>query len=193
MSTSADRIYLYVPFEEKERAKALGARWDAERKCWYVARAGDLRVFGQWLDQEPCRDDCDFYLIASSSAYVAATRTQCWKCRAPTPVVCLYCADGTIAGERYEGFTVSNITAIDAALERQLERWPFLRFGRGGRECDRYLGNHCVHCDVLQQDYYMHCEPGGAFFTLIDAPSGAIELTPLTGEVRLTGDEGFEP
>ncbi|MGH8228392.1 MAG: DUF5710 domain-containing protein, partial [Steroidobacteraceae bacterium] len=31
-----DRIYLYVPFEEKERVRRLGGRWDARLKCWYL-------------------------------------------------------------------------------------------------------------------------------------------------------------
>lgn len=30
--------YLNVPFEEKEQAKALGARWDSARKMWFVPR-----------------------------------------------------------------------------------------------------------------------------------------------------------
>lgn len=28
---------LAVPFSERDRAKAAGARWDGERRCWYVA------------------------------------------------------------------------------------------------------------------------------------------------------------
>lgn len=34
---SDGRMYLDVPIEEKDEAKALGARWDASVKCWYVA------------------------------------------------------------------------------------------------------------------------------------------------------------
>ena len=30
-----DRIYLAVPFAEKDRAKAKGAKWDSEQKKWY--------------------------------------------------------------------------------------------------------------------------------------------------------------
>ena len=29
------RIYLNVPYEEKEEAKKLGAKWDPGRKKWY--------------------------------------------------------------------------------------------------------------------------------------------------------------
>lgn len=30
------RVYLDVPFEEKDRAKSAGAQWDNDVKCWYV-------------------------------------------------------------------------------------------------------------------------------------------------------------
>jgi hypothetical protein len=30
------RINLLTPFAEKDAVKALGARWDAAKKCWYI-------------------------------------------------------------------------------------------------------------------------------------------------------------
>ncbi len=36
VSGKEGRIYLDVPFEEKERAKNAGAQWDSEVKAWYV-------------------------------------------------------------------------------------------------------------------------------------------------------------
>ncbi len=38
------RIYLRVPYEEKEEAKQLGARWDPDRKQWYVPPAMTVNV-----------------------------------------------------------------------------------------------------------------------------------------------------
>jgi len=35
---SSNRVYLYVPFEERERVKSLGAKWDGETKRWYVSK-----------------------------------------------------------------------------------------------------------------------------------------------------------
>jgi hypothetical protein len=32
----ASKIYLNVPFEYKNKAKALGAKWDIQEKQWYV-------------------------------------------------------------------------------------------------------------------------------------------------------------
>ena len=34
--TDCVRIYLELPYEQKEKGKRLGARWDRERKQWYV-------------------------------------------------------------------------------------------------------------------------------------------------------------
>jgi hypothetical protein len=45
-------MYLKVPFAEKEEAKALGARWDAAKKKWYVPAGKDPEPFSQWaMDQ----------------------------------------------------------------------------------------------------------------------------------------------
>ena len=29
-------IYLHVPFEQKDDAKSMGAKWDSEKKLWYA-------------------------------------------------------------------------------------------------------------------------------------------------------------
>jgi len=40
---------LYVPFEEKDEAKALGARWNKEKKKWYVPDQVDEAPFERWF------------------------------------------------------------------------------------------------------------------------------------------------
>jgi hypothetical protein len=40
--------YLIVPFDEKEEAKSLGARWDQEKKKWYVPVGKDIGPFRKW-------------------------------------------------------------------------------------------------------------------------------------------------
>jgi len=42
------RFDLKVPFAEKDAAKALGARWDAANKLWYVADKADMAPFAKW-------------------------------------------------------------------------------------------------------------------------------------------------
>jgi hypothetical protein len=40
---------LKVPYAEKDQAKALGARWNAERKTWYVPDGQPAAPFEKWL------------------------------------------------------------------------------------------------------------------------------------------------
>lgn len=44
-----DRTYLKTTFQEKEKVKALGARWDPEAGQWYVPTGLDLLPFLAWL------------------------------------------------------------------------------------------------------------------------------------------------
>ena len=39
-----EKIYLNVPFPEKDKAKALGARWDANAKKWYYINPNDVHA-----------------------------------------------------------------------------------------------------------------------------------------------------
>ena len=43
------RTYLNCPFAEKDEAKSLGARWDAQKKRWYVQDVQDLGPFARWI------------------------------------------------------------------------------------------------------------------------------------------------
>ncbi len=45
------KTYLNVPFAQKDAAKALGARWDAANKKWYVPANKDITPFEQWQTQ----------------------------------------------------------------------------------------------------------------------------------------------
>jgi hypothetical protein len=42
-------LFLDVPFSQKDEAKALGARWNAEKKRWYVPDGINQTPFGRWL------------------------------------------------------------------------------------------------------------------------------------------------
>lgn len=42
-------IYLTAGFRDKDKVKALGARWDPSRKSWYAPGGADLTLFRPWL------------------------------------------------------------------------------------------------------------------------------------------------
>jgi hypothetical protein len=41
-------MILKVPYADKDKAKALGARWNAQRKVWYVPDGTAVTPFEQW-------------------------------------------------------------------------------------------------------------------------------------------------
>ena len=70
------RINLVTPFAEKDAVKALGARWDAAKKCWYIIDVADLAPFKRWIpDMEAAVD--------VSGAVPKVTKR---KITSPTPV-----------------------------------------------------------------------------------------------------------
>ncbi len=44
------REYLTVPYDDKDQAKRLGARWDAAARRWYVPDGTDPAPFARWRD-----------------------------------------------------------------------------------------------------------------------------------------------
>jgi hypothetical protein len=43
------RIYIDVPYAQKDEAKLLGARWDAEVRRWYITDKQDVLLFSKWF------------------------------------------------------------------------------------------------------------------------------------------------
>lgn len=56
-TVSDDKVWLDVPYKQKDEVKALGARWDRAERSWYVPAGLDVTPFEQWraapkVDQE---------------------------------------------------------------------------------------------------------------------------------------------
>lgn len=52
VESNATRIYLNVPFEEKDQARSAGARWDGDKKQWYYLSDQDSNAFGKWFSSD---------------------------------------------------------------------------------------------------------------------------------------------
>jgi hypothetical protein len=179
------RTYLFVPPEEDAQVKALGARRDTESMCWYIDTDADPSRFSKWMAES--ENDPEF-TITSDDAYVASTIVPCSTCHIDIEVICIFCESGTVSSEPLTQFTVSDLSAMDDGLKRQLELWPdFYLVGDQG-----YYANHCPQCHAPQDDMDLHSEPDHPFFNIPRAAPGAIELTPLEGTIQLSGSESFE-
>lgn len=182
-----DRTYLYVPPEEHEVVRSAGAHWDDRLKCWYIVPGDDSARFARWLGTD--RDG--ELAIISDHAYVAATTVPCCSCGRPIEVICIYCESGTASGEPLTLFTVTDILGVDEPLAKQLSSWPAFRPIEDPGPDGTRLANHCPHCGTEQDDRDLHSEPGAPFFDIPNAVPGTIRLTPLAGEIRLSGDEHY--
>ena len=73
---------LNVPYQEKEQAKALGARWSTAQKAWYVPKGVSVEAFAQWIPELN-------YNIKADKFYIARTISVCWACDQGTHVYAL--------------------------------------------------------------------------------------------------------
>ncbi|MFY8352927.1 zincin-like metallopeptidase domain-containing protein [Pseudoalteromonas sp. SSM20] len=48
----SNRVFLNVPYKEKEEAKNLGAKWDRQARQWYIRSSMKQEPFSKWLDAE---------------------------------------------------------------------------------------------------------------------------------------------
>lgn len=70
------RINLVTPFAEKDAAKALGARWDAAKKVWYILNVEDLSPFMRWIPDLAAAQDVPGATPAHSAAKSRSASTQ---------------------------------------------------------------------------------------------------------------------
>lgn len=56
-ASKTTRIYLNVPFAEKDQAKAAGAKWDKAKQSWFAPEGADMANLGRWQanDVEPVK------------------------------------------------------------------------------------------------------------------------------------------
>lgn len=47
-----EKVWLSVPYKEKELAKRFGAKWDRMEKSWYVFKGADMSSLSAWLPQK---------------------------------------------------------------------------------------------------------------------------------------------
>lgn len=81
-------IKLNVPFEEKDMAKGLGAKWNLDFKTWYVPHhyEDDLRLFQKWLPSE-ARITTNF--LNPKENFILEGQNECWNCKNMTTIVTL--------------------------------------------------------------------------------------------------------
>lgn len=52
-----EKIFIDVPFKQKDEAKALGAQWDRQEQSWYVPANVDIAPFAKWAKGASSADE----------------------------------------------------------------------------------------------------------------------------------------
>ena len=186
-------VFLDVPYQEKDEAKRLGAKWDPGERKWYVPEGRGLELFTKWLPE--AREAGG--LRISAPIYVVESSSCCWSCGCETPVIAL--AVDRLEGQEPEAegeescllllSTVENLPKeLSALLGR---RYSFFKKRYSKTAGTRYFMNHCS-CGAPLGDFFLHSEPGGAFFptSLEEVEKIVLRELPVAGPFKVEASCG---
>jgi hypothetical protein len=180
---------LNVPFEEKEHAKRLGAKWDPTRKTWFVPDGTERALFTKWLPQQPQVN------LRAGCYYLAQSTRVCWHCERNTHVFSFLLPSGHYArvdGEKSDSwepqdsavivFYIRHITPSVQRRMKALSRHYRQDFSKTTQSF--YWMNHCEHCGMKQGDFEL--------FEEFDTPFVPIEIEDASKIVLHQVEENFE-
>ena len=175
-------VYLEVPYPEKDEAKKMGAKWNAELKTWYAPSNLNPFVFAKWLPKKIKAD-----IWALPNIYLATGKDKCPLCGELVSVYCLasdnyeYIEKDKNAEPPIEGvITYSYLKTAPKVLEKFFQLNCTSYFMDHSRTAEtHYYMNHCS-CGAKLGDNFLHSEPGGAFFPETEDEAKSIELRRIT-------------
>lgn len=178
---SKQKIYLEVVYMQREKVKALGARWDASKKAWYIYDDMDQAPFKEWIP-EPIIPN-----IRSNFYYIGRALHPCWRCQKQTYSFCI------AVPKDAEFYSLDE--DYDYQDENEPDRYNWTKMTHGFHTCIPYLNhptedmvqhlkrlapnyrpdysktiesmywmNHCDHCGIKQGDNSLHQESDAPFF-----------------------------
>lgn len=183
------RVDLDVPYEEKDMAKRLGARWDSYYRVWHVHPGVDMRPFERWL---PIRHE---YSVRARSYFVAESDIGCWKCGKVFSVNALMLPAGhedlepgddespeAIWYQRHSVGMLTYVTSLPATVAHSLKTLApnyWVDYSQTTRS--EYWMNHCAHCGAKQGDFPLLCEVGSPFRPMDEKSASLVTVRAFDG------------
>lgn len=204
-------IYLEVPYQEKDQAKAVGARWDAKVKKWYAdTERKKYRTFAPWI-----LTDSDEAYIATEYVYIIEGQRACWKCGKQTRVIglgigehvylyedggrthCEVVEDYADPGEEIHLAWTSDEERIPPRLLRYLKETYSVKTGYS-KAAGTSFANHCDCCGAIQGNWFVFGEPDSPLCPDAEGEELAkkmrklkIKGIPIEDDLKLQWDIGF--
>lgn len=190
------RIYLDVPYDDKEEAKSLGAKWNPRVKKWYAeTRPEEYVKFSKWILK-----DTDDAIIATEYLHIIEGRQNCWRCGKETRVIGLgigeyihiyddgdgpeyeIVEDCIDPGEEIHLAWVDSEDDIPPKLLRYMKANYSVKTGYS-KTAGKCFANHCDHCGALQGNWYLFDEPDSPLSSCVDGN----ELIQRMSKLKIIG------
>lgn len=180
-------LFLNVPYAEKNEAKELGAKWNVEKKKWYVEKREDYDKFMKWImtDYEEFDIICDYL-------YIVVGKRNCFKCNKVTNVLAfgyknmMECFRDDLDEAELDDVDIDisfdgdiHIGGYELGIPNEIIECLKKHFNYKEKYSKTTqmigLSNCCEHCDSLQGDYFLYEEVDSPFY--IDDEEKASNLT----------------
>lgn len=191
------RLYLNVPYKEKDEAKSLGAKWNAKVKRWYIDKEpAEYIKFSKWILR-----DTDDAMIATEYIYVIEGKQSCWKCGRSTKVIGLgigefihifgdieepqyeFVEDYEDTGEELHLAWATSEDDIPPKLLKYLKENYSVKTGYSKTIGGKCFANHCDCCGALQGNWFLFDEPDSPLSSCV----GGDELMERMGKLKIKG------
>ena len=191
------KLYLNVPYAEKDTAKALGAKWNARAKKWYFnGERSDYAKFSEWILR-----DTDDAVIATDYIYIIEGVQRCWKCGRLTRVIGLGIGEfvhiyGETDDPQYEFWEdyadedeelhlawADREEDIPPKLLNYLKQNYSVKTGYSKTIGGKCFANHCDCCGALQGNWFLFSEPDSPLSTYAEGQ----ELEDRMSRLKIKG------
>jgi hypothetical protein len=135
-------------------------------------------------------------IIYSPWFVLAESIEQCWSCSADTKVFAILIPDIEVGSQDEDEssaptpYSLTNIVGVNDAVERFLKGLSanfYLDYSSTSQQT--YWMNHCEKCTAKLGDFFLHHEPGHAFFPMTNAEMRKIKLNRI--DIALEADAGW--
>lgn len=165
------KIYLQVPYNEKNIAKSLGAKWDPNIKKWfYRGSVKDFIHFRKWILSPQISE----IVIAHKCIYIIEGKRRCYYCGRETTIIGIglgayselidegdWCEINEPEEDDDDNITLSwfyDEEDIPPLLRRYLKNKYNVKMKYSKTTKSVEFANSCEYCDALQGNFYIFDE-----------------------------------
>lgn len=161
-------LYLNIPYDEKDEAKKLGAKWNSDKRKWFVQNKNEYRKFAKWIlgNNEEKYVLCDYI-------YIVKAEKTCFKCHTKSEIIALGIVDYIRFfpnGKIYSQINSSTLRVLSSVDSIPKEIADFLKnkhnfYKSYSQKIDSfYYANHCPICNTIHGKFFLFDEIDSPFF-----------------------------